>query len=167
MAKWYVLYVKWNHEKKIEGILKENSLVSFLPMVETIKTWSDRKKKVKVPLFPSYIFVQISNRKELERVLSIKGAYCFIKFGGEFATIREEVIKKIRFIVDSKDITDIKNNLQVPKIGEIKRIKIGPLKGLDCKILNINNRSKLIVEIDSIKTSIIATIPTWYFSIVN
>ena len=57
---WYVLYVKSRHERKVDDLLKENQLESFLPLVKTVRKWSDRNKIIQMPLFPSYVFVKIN-----------------------------------------------------------------------------------------------------------
>jgi len=44
-SKWYAVYVKSRQEKKVHQQLEEKELVSFLPLLETLRQWSDRKKK--------------------------------------------------------------------------------------------------------------------------
>ena len=57
--KWYAIYVKSRHEKVIFSELQKKGIESSLPLMTTIRQWSDRKKKVEVPLFRSYLFVKI------------------------------------------------------------------------------------------------------------
>ena len=47
---WYALYTKPRFEKKVSSLLFENNFNCYLPLVSTIKQWSDRKKKVELPL---------------------------------------------------------------------------------------------------------------------
>ena len=42
---WYVLYVRSRHEKKVHQLLQEKGIESSLPLIKTIRIWSDRKKK--------------------------------------------------------------------------------------------------------------------------
>ena len=60
---WYAIYTRSRFEKKIAADLTSKGLESFLPLHEVIRFWSDRKKKVEMPLFPSYVFVH-ANTKE-------------------------------------------------------------------------------------------------------
>ncbi|MEM6684288.1 MAG: transcription termination/antitermination NusG family protein, partial [Bacteroidota bacterium] len=84
---WYVLYVRSRCEKKVYESLKEISLESYLPQVKTIQQWSDRKKVVHKPLFPSYIFVNINSSLEFHKALSVNGACSYIRFGKEYANV--------------------------------------------------------------------------------
>jgi transcriptional antiterminator RfaH len=55
--KWFVFYTKSRQEKKVNELLLKKKFEPFLPMQQVMRQWSDRKKKVTVPLFNSYIFV--------------------------------------------------------------------------------------------------------------
>lgn len=54
---WFVFYTKSRQEKKVRDLLLKSGYEVFLPMHKVMRQWSDRKKKVEVPLFNSYIFV--------------------------------------------------------------------------------------------------------------
>ena len=53
---WYVLYTKSRQEKKVAESLQAIGIEAFCPLVTVVKQWSDRKKKVQLPLINSYIF---------------------------------------------------------------------------------------------------------------
>ncbi|WP_062059831.1 UpxY family transcription antiterminator [Aquimarina longa] len=158
--KWYVLYVQSRHEKKIDALLRENRIETFLPLVKTIRKWSDRKKEVEMPLFPSYIFVKINLKKDVDRVLSVRTPCSFIRFGSEFAKVQEHEINSIRHLMKMNVDMKVENLGMVPKVGEFKKIKQGVLDGMDCEIVKIENEDKIVVRIDSIRQSIVATVPS-------
>ncbi len=160
---WHVLYVKSRCEKKVLESLKEKSLEGFLPLVKTVRKWSDRKKIVHKPLFPSYVFVNINSSLEFHKALSVSGACAYIRFGREYAKVTESEINRIKFLVGSQDITDIETNSELPKVGETKTILCGALTGLECEVLNVNNANKIIVRINSLQQNITATLPSYYF----
>lgn len=164
---WHVLYVKSRWEKKVYESLKEISLEVFLPQVKVIRQWSDRKKTILKPLFPSYVFVCINSSLEFHKSLSVNGACAYISFGNEYARVTEKEITQIKLLIGDKDITDIKMNIELPKVGEVKKIIYGPLSGLECEVLKIGNVNKTIVRIDSLKQNIVATIPLHFFESVS
>ena len=45
-VRWYALSVRSRHEKKAHAELRERGFETFLPLIEEIHAWSDRKKKV-------------------------------------------------------------------------------------------------------------------------
>lgn len=161
---WYVLYVRSRHEKKVKNLLIENGMKPFLPIVKTVRNWSDRKKTVEIPLFPSYIFVNISSKKEFEKALSIDGACSYIRFGKEYAKATNEEITKIKMILNAGEVKDIQTSYRKPIKGDCHRIEHGPLSGLFCEIIRTGNSNKIVVSIDSIQQNIIATVPAYFLS---
>lgn len=160
---WYVLYVKSLHEKKIYNLLLEENIDAFLPLVEVVKQWSDRKKKLLKPLFPSYIFVNIHSSLEFYKVLDLYGVYKYIRFGSEYAKVPIEEINKVKLLVGNKEVSNLETNVKLPRIGEIKKINLGPLNGMECEVMKVNNARKIIVRINSLQQNIMATVPSYYF----
>jgi len=160
---WHVLYVRSCHEKKVHNLLEEKQLESFLPMVKTIRQWSDRKKTILKPLFPSYVFVKINSSLEFYKALSVNGACAYIHFGKDYAKATEKEINQIKLLVGDKDVTDVEMKTELPKVGEIKKIASGPLSGLECEVLKTGNVDKIIVRVDSLQQNITASIPSHYF----
>lgn len=161
-GKWHVMYVKSRQEKKVHERLKESNLISFFPTVKTIRTWSDRKKKILKPLFPSYVFVYIRSSFEFHKVLTIDGSCAYIRFGKEYAQVSEKEINQIRLLVENENISDIKTNTELLKVGDTKQISFGSFDGLRCEILKVGNKNKIIVRINSLQQSLIASIPAHY-----
>ncbi len=159
---WYVLYLKSGHEKKTHNILEENELESFLPLVKTINQWSDRKKTIYKPLFPSYLFVRINSSKDFNKALSIDGACAFIKFGREYALAKDEEINRIKFVLGLEDLQEVEVIGNLPYPGEIRKIKHGPLSGMDCEIINAKNKNKLLVRIESLRQAVTIKLPLYY-----
>jgi transcriptional antiterminator RfaH len=164
---WHVLYVKSRWEKKVHESLQKISLESFFPQVNTIRQWSDRKKTILKPLFPSYIFVNINSSLEFQKALSVNGACAYIRFGNEYARVTEKEIKQLKLLVGDIDITDVETNTVLPKVGDIKKITFGPLSGLECEVLKVGNVNKIIVQIDSLQQNITASVPIYYFEELN
>jgi transcription antitermination factor NusG len=161
---WNFLYVKSRHEHKVYSLLKEAGLQSFLPLVKTVRNWSDRKKVIDMPLFPSYVFVMIENAKDFYNASSINGACTFVKCGSVYATIRESEIQKIKFLLDSDGIENIQNDTGLLEKGELAIIQCGAFTGMECEILKVNNNNKIVVRMDSINQNITATLPSHYLS---
>jgi len=161
---WHVLYVRSCQEKKVHQQLQENQLHSFLPLEKTIRQWSDRKKTIFKPLFPSYVFVNLNSQFEFSKALTVEGACAYIRFGSEYARVPEIEIAQIKFLTGDSDITDIVVETNPPKIGERRKIKAGTLSGLECEIIKVNNLNKIIVRIESLQQNVTATIPSYLLS---
>jgi hypothetical protein len=62
---WLAAYTRSNHERQVARQLGQKNLEYLLPTYHRMVRWTDRIKRVEIPLFPSYIFVHIC---ESERV---------------------------------------------------------------------------------------------------
>jgi transcriptional antiterminator RfaH len=162
---WHVVFVKSHHEKKVNLRLKQLNIDSFLPMVSTVRQWSDRKKKVLVPLFPGYVFVNISATNEYGKALSVSGVLNFLYQDSKFALVKENEIKNIQRILDLDNIADVETVSFEAKEGDRVKITEGPLQGIECQILNANNKKKILVSIQSIQQAITASVPPKYLAL--
>ncbi|MAO16879.1 MAG: antitermination protein NusG [Muricauda sp.] len=159
LNEWHVLYVKHLHEKKIDSKVKSIAIKSFLPTYETMVNWSDRKKKLIKPLFPSYLFVKPKTKKELFKVLDFKGVYRYLKTNERYLTVKESEIQKIKNFLSIDEVSDISISNYEPILGEKATITYGTMYGLECKVLRKSNRSKVMVRIESLKKNIVAHVP--------
>ncbi len=155
---WYLLYVKSRFERKVKKLLLEEQFKVFLPLVKTTRQWSDRKKVIEVPLFPSYLFVEITSKNSLSRALSIQGACVYIRFGNEFAIAHQSEIDRIKCLVNLKGLEDITISDCNLLRGEKYVIQSGPLVGLECEIIQ-GSKNKIIVRVESIRQNVIVTLP--------
>ena len=81
-ANWYAVQTRARNEKVIAERLQEQGLTTFLPLVTEVRRWSDRKKKVELPLFSCYVFVKLvaSNNDERMRVYRTNGYFASSAF---------------------------------------------------------------------------------------
>tara|TARA_B110000879_G_scaffold85823_1_gene118498 strand:- start:4435 stop:4941 length:507 start_codon:yes stop_codon:yes gene_type:complete len=122
---WFVIRVKPRYEKKTAERLEKLGITVYCPTITQLHQWSDRKKKVQVPLFSTYVFVQ-AEEKERNRVFEAPGVLGYLRWLGQAAIVREEEIELIKkWLV--KDVVSSK----VEKItsGDLVAIKSGPFKG--------------------------------------
>ena len=76
---WLAVYTKPRHEKIADEKLQEKGIESYLPLVKRTRQWKDRKKKVWMPLFKSYLFVHIP-LKETLHVVQTYGVHHIVRF---------------------------------------------------------------------------------------
>ncbi|NIT59129.1 MAG: UpxY family transcription antiterminator [Aliifodinibius sp.] len=123
---WYALYTRPRFEKKIEKKLTDLNIECFLPLKTVTKYWSDRKKLLEEPLFPSYVFVY-ANSKQRYEALQPDGVVRMVTFSGGPARIPDEQIEAVRRILHSGYLPTVDNNLSK---GDRVEIIAGPLIGL-------------------------------------
>lgn len=130
--------------------LSERHFEVYCPLIETIRHWSDRKKKVKIPLFNSYVFIKLEER-ERERVLRDPGVLNFVFWLGKPALVREAEIDAIRYI--TLEAQEIKVSSSRHNIGDNVLIKEGTFKGLRGLVDTIN-KNQVTLYIDALQCKI-------------
>lgn len=161
---WYAVYCKSRNEKKVSKLLVENGIDHFLPLVKTLKQWSDRKKWVEEPLFKSYLFVNITPGQYYD-VLNIPGAIRYITFEGKAVAVPEKQILAIKlFLNEEEDKTITVDKFQV---GDKIEIMKGSLVGLQGNLVKIHGKQKVKIEIESVGQSLILTIPKAHLKIIK
>ena len=118
--KWYALYVSSRAEKKVGLLLTENNIEAYVPLVKTMRHWSDRKKKVEVPLINGYVFTRIE-ATERDRVLQTRGVVGFVKHEGKDAVVRENEINYLKIVSQSGNEAEVGLSKELPELGaEVK-----------------------------------------------
>lgn len=158
-AQWTVFYTQSRHEKKAHAALTEAGFHSYLPLIETVKQWSDRKKKVKEPLFRSYIFVKINSR-QISAVSAIFGIVGPVRIGNEYAIVTEKEIQAIQATANSGYTVELADYSF--ESGEIVQVISGPLKGLKGQFSTKNSASYLTILIDGLNQGIKVKVPAHF-----
>ena len=153
---WFVLYTKPRNEKKTAKLLEERGVTVYCPVHETVKQWSDRKKKVQEPLFRSYVFVWLRDyEKEQVKVLETPGAVRFLWWLKKPAVVRDAEIEAIRQFLDDYRGATLSVNMNE---GEQVTVIEGPLKEQQGRIVKIRGR-KAVLQLSSLGWNIVAELP--------
>jgi transcription antitermination factor NusG len=121
-------------------------------MIESIRQWSDRRKRIMMPLFPGYLFVKIpwSAMPRLE-ILKTPGVVRIISDYENPAPIPESQILAIqRFIAH-----DVRMDpCPYIKVGQRVEIRRGVLKGLQGILLRKKGQYRFVISVDLIQKSV-------------
>src|ERR1017187_2035365 len=78
---WLAAYTKARHEYAVARQLESKAVAFLLPTYARSARWSDRTKRVQAPLFPSYVFVHVSDDERV-RVLQTAGVVKIVSVAG-------------------------------------------------------------------------------------
>ena len=156
---WFVIYVRSKHEKNVHLALLDKGIDASLPIKTVIRKWSDRKKKIKLPLFRGYVFVNIDLTIDKLNVLQTPGVVKFIGIGKEPSRIPDEQIHWMHIM--SAESTSIRTEKEIP-VGQRVRVITGPFKGIGGVVKRNGSRSRLVVLIESIMQTISVDIKSEY-----
>lgn len=150
VAQWYAVYTRSRYEKVVARQLTEWDVEHFLPLVPKLRYWKDRKKIIDLPIFPSYVFVNINLTERLS-VLQADGVVRFVSFNGKPSPI------------PGKQIEDVRRLLKYPErvetapyfaYGDSVEITTGPFAGICGKIIQNRGHQRLLVGIDIIQQAV-------------
>ena len=69
----------------------------YLPLIERVRKWADRKKRVSFPLFPSYIFARIDLRL-MPDVIRTPGIAAVVRTSAYPTPVGDEEIESVRIL---------------------------------------------------------------------
>jgi transcription antitermination factor NusG len=127
----------------------EKQCEAFLPLIEKVHIWSDRKKKVKEPLFRGYVFVR-TDLRDKEKILTTDGVVRFVGVSGKPSSIPEAQIDWLRRIIGESMNVQHEKYLEV---GERVRVIAGPLLGLEGIVIRNQGISRVVISIAEIAQS--------------
>ncbi|MCX7832690.1 MAG: UpxY family transcription antiterminator, partial [Ignavibacteria bacterium] len=149
---WFVLRTKPRNEKKVYQQIISKDIEVFLPLLQTVRIWSDRKKKIFVPLFPSYLFIHGNEDERLKAIQGTIGAIGYLMYMKRPAIVTEREIENIK--ISLKEPERIKVDKLTIKEGDLVEITSGPFRGMTGIIIELRGSYKLVVNIIELNASI-------------
>ena len=154
---WYAIFTKPRSEKKVYQRMLDQQIEAFLPLVKTVRQWSDRKKTIEIPLISSYVFVYLPE-KDLYKTLPIQGTVNVLKHLGKPAKIRPVEIENLRILSGTGENHQISNSINLSSGDDVEVIN-GPFMGLIATCLREGKNHRVVVKIDSLGSCFNVNIP--------
>ena len=149
---WFAVWTRSRQEKAAATMLEALGVPHFLPLVSEHRQWSDRRKMVKVPLFPGYLFVQITNTSGLElRVRKVPGVVNFVGNQKGPSAVPEDEIQNVRTLLSRGAEC---SPCPFLKAGDRVRIVSGALGGIEGSLIRCGTRSRVVVSVEIIQRSV-------------
>jgi len=140
---WYVIRTKPQHEIKSARILEDLGVEVFCPVVTEIRQWTDRKKKVTLPLFRTYVFTNLEE-KQRNLVFEAPGVLGFLNWQNKPAIAKSKEIEAIKSWLNNDRLDGFEVNSLKP--GDKVEIKSGKLAKKKAIIKEVGSKKlKLIL----------------------
>ncbi|RKS13288.1 UpxY family transcription antiterminator [Flavobacterium sp. 120] len=139
---WYVVYTKPKWEKKVAEQLRNKGIECYCPLITQVRQWSDRKKKVEVPLFNSYVFVQLPD-SERNAVFQSVGVVRYLFWLGKPAIVRDEEISIIKKWLNPSEGNDV--SILSFQIGDAIQLDSGPFSNQKAIVQEVTNTHYVLV----------------------
>ena len=154
---WLAIYTKPRSEKKAFVQLAEAGYETYLPLIKTLKQWSDRKKWVEEPLFRSYVFVRVSEKEYYDALNATPHTVRYVTFEGKAVPIPPAQIEAMKNYIALGDYNEHAPGDLEP--GQEVEVLAGAMKGLRGRLVRTAGKQKVRVEIDGIGKELFIEVP--------
>ena len=162
--KWIAVRSKPRSEKIVSIELSKKNIESFLPVVKKRQQWSDRKKWVEFPLFPSYVFAKIELKDSIY-ILNTHGVSTIVKFGDRVITIDDKVVNSIKLALKGEYHL---HPMKYFTIGDRVSVIDGPMKGaIGIVETKHKNENRLVIKIEALQQAITVHINSEYLEYIK
>jgi transcription antitermination factor NusG len=160
---WFAITVKAQYEKVFADALSGRGFEVFLPYYVAQRRWSDRIKKVQVPLFSGYVFGRFDWDCR-NQVCTIPGYRSVVSFGGKAAAVDPHELDVIRRVVQSDGLFEPHPFLRT---GQTVRVTRGPLTGVEGILTKISDSCEVVVSVSILQRSVAVKLDTSMIDIVR
>ncbi len=149
--RWYAIRTRSRFEKKVESLLRQQNIETFLPLLKAVHQWSDRGKTIRTPLFEGYVFIRLRcGREQRLEVLKARGVVGFAGPDDQPSPIPDHEIEALQRLLTLETPCTIRAFLHA---GQRVRIRGGVLDGV-VGTLDNNDGKHLVVSIACIQRAL-------------
>jgi len=149
-AQWFAIYTRYKSEKLVTKTLQQKGIEAYIPIQKLVRRYTRKVKHVELPLISCYVFVKITQLEEA-KVLQTDNVLNFIKFSGKMIPIPEIEISILKRVVGEEIPVEAKPGTRGElTAGDWVEINSGNLIGLKGRLVEVENKNKLIVQLENV-----------------
>ncbi len=158
-ANWWVIKTRSRAEKKLVEKLNEAGFEVVCPTYTTIRQWSDRKKKVEVPLISCVVFVRVMDGR-INELYSFPQVTAILKEHGKPALVRDFELQNL-LVLCGKWQEDLisQENYSEYQPGDAVEVVSGGFAGMRGEMVKNQGKHKIFVVIKSLQMVFSVVIP--------
>lgn len=150
---WYALRATYSRELKVQALLNERGIPTFVPMMWRKRTIDGKQVKKLVPAVSNLCFAFCTKDQLDDFIRSFGDAspvyYYWDRTAGRALTIPEKAMEDFITVASSQDedliyLTEISQKLRE---GQTVEVTDGPFKGVKGKIVRIKKNRRVLVEL--------------------
>jgi transcription antitermination factor NusG len=143
--KWFAIRTRFKSEKLAHKQLIARQIDAYLPIRHVLRRYGRKKREIDLPLINNFVFVKIL-KKDYLTVLQTEYVNGFLKLGHNLLSIPEEQIELIRRLLGENVTVELVENQGLEK-GDWVEVTMGPLLGLQGRLVQVKGKEKVIVEL--------------------
>ena len=154
---WYVAHTRSRFEQVVFDGLQAKSLEAFLPKITAMSKRRDRRKKIRVPLFPGYVFLR-SDLNPAERLEIVKTVGVVRLIGNKDGpvSVPDEAVESLRIMVATDNPVETGTLF---KKGDRVMVVEGPFAGVIGIFVRYRGHGRVVVEIEALGQYAAVSVP--------
>ena len=145
---WYVLHTRSRFEQVVFEGLERKSLEAFLPRMTVMSKRRDRRLKIRVPLFPGYVFVKSTlNPHERLEIVKTVGVVRLVGNRDGPVPVEDEAIDSLRIMVTGDNPIATGTRL---KKGDRVMVVEGPFVGVIGTFVRYRGAGRVVVSVEAL-----------------
>ena len=147
---WYAVQTKARHEKLVSRHLRAEGLEEYLPLYKVERQWSDRIKRLELPLLTGYLFCRLE-AGQWRSVLRVPGVVHVLGHGERPEPVPNSEVHAIQRLEASEFAAWPCPYLRA---GMEVRIRSGALAGVVGRLERIKNACRLVLSVHLLQRSV-------------
>jgi transcription antitermination factor NusG len=147
IPRWYAIHTRYKSEKIVQRMLTRKQIECYLPLQKRFRRHGQKMLVNEIPLISCYIFVKIT-KDDYVHVLETEYVVGFVRFAKDIYPIPEAEFTMMQRIVGGE--TDVLVERTTFYEGETVEIATGNLAGLKGKLVEIEGKNRVLVELEHI-----------------
>jgi len=145
---WYVLHTRSRHEQVVFDGLTNKSLKAFLPKITVMSKRRDRRKKIRVSLFPGYLFIKSDlNVHERLEIVKTVGVVRIIGNKDGPLPVPDEAIDSLQIMVAGDNPVETGTRFRK---GDRVMVVEGPFAGVVGTFVRYRGFMRVVVAIEAL-----------------
>lgn len=139
--KWFVVHTKPRCEKKLAEFSLQYEINYYLPLIDSIRVYKNRKIKFTKPMFPGYVFIKCTQEKK--RQLTITGYVAYwLPVPNQM-----ELVGDLKQIYSGRELGVEFTRAEFLEKGTKVEIQKGPFTGLIGYVENQKDVKEVILQV--------------------
>lgn len=145
---WYVVHTRSRFEQVVFDGLQGKALEAFLPKMTVMSKRRDRRKKIRVPLFPGYVFTRTDlNVHERIEIVKTVGVVRLVGNKDGPVSVPDEAIDSLRIMVAGDNAVETGTRFRK---GDRVMVVEGPFAGVVGTFVRYRGFGRVVVAIEAL-----------------
>lgn len=159
---WLVCRTHPRHEHRAHAALTAQGAEAWVPTHWVTHQWSDRRRRLEVPLLPGYCFVRWAPPR-WGTLLTLGGIRTVLRTNHIPSLVPEDDITNLRRFADALAggrLTAEPVTVGAWHAGDPVRVERGPFGGVYGRVVRRRGRLRLVLALDTLGEAVMITVPT-------